>query len=457
MPSKIENPFDISILPQEWAALKKYETDDAVRRVIVLPSFKTKVTSISKNETIKRCDDVVIESKSLRPEYFEYQIGCGFLVLKLDINHAKEITPILQETILRAISELPVDWLPMPGKIFRRLSNQNKRIQSDLPESIQPAEWMKIISTGVRGYLINKQDPFNFLPYMDCFTSSSADVSLRINKLAPILSNVWLQGLLGKPDDDAFLGLTGSHYLDIHFVREVFDNMHSSLSGKFILHIHGTGENIIRMLNKKGLAALQHGELEGSVLFDLIALMNNLATINRTALAMRFIRHLRNLTGKFMVEPIVDQAHHDVFASNRSVYYYNDSQRLKKDQISILPAGYPLADSYLLKPGIRAENVLHGLSHNLKIPVKNGEKIPSGKGSVLLIETHGMSDRLQFLSRKIRVDTIEQAHYTAVGAQKIMEKMFRENILKPVATLQPLLRYHNRRRESPFQRTGIQQ
>ena len=455
MPSKIENPFGTTALPEEWAALKKFEKDDSIRRVIVLPSFKIKNTSFSKNFMVKRCDDVVIEAESVHPAYFEYQIGCGFLVVKFDIDYHDGIMSILKKALSRGIAELPKIWFPVLKKIIQHLSSRHKIVDAKLIESIPPGNWLKSISSGTRGYLLEKGDPYNFLPYMDRFTKGTVDTSNRINELTSILSATWLNGWLAKPDDNAFLTLTGSHYLDIHFVREVSDYMHSSLTGKLILHIHGGGENIPMMLNENSMRAAKNGEFEESVLFDLIDLMNNLATTNRVALAMRFIRHLRNIMGDFSTEPIIDQPHHDVFASKKAVFYYNDSQRLKKGQIAILPSGYPLADSYLVKPGNRAKEILHGLSHNLKIPAKNGETIPSGKGNVLLVETYGMSDRWQLLSRKISMDILEKEHHISFGAQKIIERMFRENFLRPVATLQPLLRFHNRRRELPFQKIGI--
>ncbi|MBF0233905.1 MAG: hypothetical protein HQK65_12830 [Desulfamplus sp.] len=439
----------------ERAALEKYEKDDSVNRVIILPSFKTKTTTFNSNVSVQRCDDVVIEADSIHPAQFEYQIGCGFLVLKLDIAYQVEVMALLQQAISHAIAELPVLRFPTPQKIFSRVFNTRIPVSSELPESIAPDNWLPLISSGIQGYLTAKEDPCKFLPFLNRFVSGTTDVSINNDLPETVFSQDWLHGHAAKPNDDAMLSMTGSHYLDVHFVREVIDDAHSSLRGKLILHIHACGANIPAVLSRGGLLATNIQCISKSVMFKIINLMHNFATINRAAIAMRFIRHLRDVIGNFGVEPIIDQAHHDVFASNGKVYFYNDSQRLTKERIAILPAGYPLADSYLVKPGDRSDSVLNGLSHNLKIPIKNGKASHSGKGKVLLVETFGMSNRWQLLSRRISVDQIKKEHRITLGAQQIIEKMCKKDILKPVAILQPLLRFHNRRNEPPFHRIGL--
>lgn len=456
MKSKIENPFNVRLTHEQQMGLGQFDDDHHVRRIILLPSFKLKNTNLS-GIRVTRCDDVVLRTKKAHPAYCEYQIGCGFLVVELDVIwHEKMVEP-LKMALQLAMAELPQLSFPKPRRLAQKLLGFDIPERTKLPESIQPTKWLATIFSGVGGYLRETGDPCNFFPHMAGFTHGSVDLTSRHDEVGGLLSARWRKGRALWPNDNTLLTLTGSHYIDIHFIRDSMGKEFQESLGRLVLHVHACGSNFSALLNPAALALAQHGGLNERDFMTLTELMHNFAAINRVAVAVRFIRHLRSLIGPFSAAPIIDQSHHDITnAPGGEFLYFNDSQRMSTNRIAILPAGHPLVDSLLVTPGVGAERVMHGLSHNLKIPVKTGGTVPSGRGYVSLVEAYQKTNGGGLFSLKPAIDVLEKKHQHAPGMAAMIKRMRREEIIQPLAVLQPLLRYHFRRlHEKPWERIGL--
>ncbi|HLZ39216.1 MAG TPA: hypothetical protein VKP64_16035 [Mycobacteriales bacterium] len=102
----VENPFGLSLDDDETANLTRLGSDPHVRRVLVLPSFKLKKETLrwlGRDIRNTRCDDTVVLADGLHPRYANYEIGCGFFSVLVDLDATPETSRGITEAVRRFV------------------------------------------------------------------------------------------------------------------------------------------------------------------------------------------------------------------------------------------------------------------------------------------------------------------------------------------------------------------
>lgn len=387
--TEIKNTFNTSISCYEKIQLENITKRFPVDAIHILPSFKTKKVNITRGLTICRCDDVVIKSKMLHPGLAEYQAGCGFLVAKINCEHPTE----------RVIKKI------IPLLVQKPLIHEANRTQT---------------------------------LFQNEYTKTTDIINNCIDELKSIIP---IDHWQGKPVN--FLQLTGSHYLDLLTSDKPNQN-------QLYLHLHACGYKFFDILKDDISTA------DSSICFNpnyfpkIVLLINNLAKRNRILITSHFLNAIKCEMKNVHAKLIIDQSHHDIVVSNKKEYtYYNDSQQLIDKRLSILPAGFADSTSYLVVPGPRKEDVLSGLSHNLKPVIKKDTKKFQTDQNMIICEAHLPGKYKRILNKNPSLSFYSKNLWESPSAENLISNLLNRGIISEASPLYPVFRFKVRRASEP--------
>jgi hypothetical protein len=225
--------------------------------------------------------------------------------------------------------------------------------------------------------------------------------------------------------------------------------------GTITIAIHAHGSNFQNLLNKSSMQMLIRGEIPEAECRDLIELMRKQAEINRAAISLKFLEHLRSRVNTISAKTIIDQSHREIewLSETNEVVYYNDSQKIVPQAKVFLPFGSPNGHSYLVSGGNQTVQNQNGISHNLKIPGRDGINTDS---EMTLVEAEAHPLRACFAQRT-RVALKKVPIVQSANCQQLIDTMKGRGVIQNIATLRPLIRYHVKRlKEKPWSRIGLQ-
>jgi hypothetical protein len=432
---EVFNLFKVNISQRESDLVEQVLHSETVRKIHLLPSFKLKKTEISKGFVTTRLDDVVIEGKELNPELFNYQIGCGYLTVKMDINYSWFNECNTQEFGKKVITNLPRPYFIIFKKVIGRLTGKKLKVSVNSPESIQRENWLAAVAAGPIKYLSERSSKeLDFSNLQGQFK----DLSGELENIKHLLNKSWIDGSASKQNDAHLASLDGSHYADILGVE---DTKIQEWQEKSALHVHAHGSSLPGVLSPDAFKKLRAGRISEEKLNIICELMKNQAAINRLAIFLKLKSYLSELCGTPIGCCIInDQTHHEYYKEGDNYLVYNDSQRLTDGRLTMLPSGYPNSYGYLVAKGSNSIITANGVSHNLKRPIiEDVDKLYTDKAMTKfdLFESKMIS---QTIRKKYSMDVIQEGLVESNKVKEIIKYYEESEIIDLYAKFFPIVR-----------------
>ncbi|MCC5808669.1 MAG: hypothetical protein JJU00_20245 [Opitutales bacterium] len=389
---KIQNQFGVHLSPGDLEALNAIQAHNLVSEIQILPSFKRKEISLNSRHRFFRCDDIVLKASGVDAKLADYQIGCGFLLMKVGIKTI-DLIYSLQDILYKSI-----------------LLSDNTRPEFDF-----------------------------FIPNQELHFRSPENICSEASLFESVCSG-WTHDYSKKRCSFNPFELTGSHYLD------VLSQISNEGKDESWILLHSCGCKIpsvpARMKVKRA-----HSYCPDSIQFgNNIPLFRKWAAANRMGIVTRFLRPVQSILGNFETELIVDQPHHDVVGSEEEGYtYYNDSQQLVDGRPAILPSGFADSTSYLVMPGPKKEDVLCGLSHNLKPVVRRDSQRFQTENEVLIAEALLPGRLGRFLKRPPSLSFHKKPVWSSPASDRLIADLIDRQIISEATPLYPVFRFRVRR------------